>query len=54
VLAEAREILLLVSMVLGLSVMSLVVACAAVALADNQTQHVASLAMSSPLASDVQ
>lgn len=53
VLAEAREIFLLMSMVIGLSALSLAVACAAVVLADTQTKHVASLAMvsaPSPLA----
>ena len=44
VLAEAREVFLLMSMVLGLSFLSLAVACAAVVIADNQAKHVASLA----------
>ena len=39
--AEAREIFLLMSMLAGLSVMSLAVACGAVVIADNQTQNVA-------------
>ena len=41
VVAEARELALLMSMVLGLSAVSLAVACAAVVIADNQTLHVA-------------
>jgi len=49
VVAEAREILLLMSMLAGLSALSLAVACAAVVIADNQTQHVAALAMSAAL-----
>lgn len=52
VLAEAREIALMMSMVLGLSALSLAVACAAVIIADNQTRHVAALADSAaPLGS---
>jgi hypothetical protein len=51
VIAEAREIFLLMSMLAGLSVMSLAVACGAVIVADSQTQHVAALALPSPLAS---
>ena len=49
VLAEARELALMMSMVLGLSAMSLAVACAAVVLADNQPLHVAALATNAPL-----
>jgi hypothetical protein len=51
VLAEAREIFLLMSMLAGLSAMSLAAACAAVMVADSQTQHVAALAISTPVAS---
>ena len=51
VLAEAREIFLMMSMVLVLSAISLAVACAAVMIADNHTQHVAALAMSAPVTS---
>jgi hypothetical protein len=51
VIAEAREIFVLMSMLAGLSVMSLAVACGAVIVADSQTQEVAALAMPSPLAS---
>ena len=51
VIAEAREIFLLMSMLAGLSVMSLAVACGAVIVADSQTRHVAALALPSPLAS---
>ena len=43
VLAEARELFLLMSMMLGLSAMSLAIACAAVMIADNQTTRVTSL-----------
>ena len=39
VLAEAREILLLMSMLVGLSGLSLAVACGAVIIADNQAQN---------------
>jgi flagellar basal body P-ring protein FlgI len=41
VLAEAREIVLLMSMLLGLSGLSLAVACGAVIVADNQAQNAA-------------
>ena len=51
VLVEAREVLLMMSMLLGLSALSLAVACAAVMIADYQTQHVAALAMSTPVTS---
>lgn len=49
VVAEACEIFLLMSMVLGLSAISLAVACAAVAIADTQNRHVATLASPAPL-----
>ncbi len=48
ILAEAREVFLVMSMLIGLSVTSLAVACGAVILADNQTMHVAALALASP------
>ena len=51
VLPEAREIFVLVSMQAGLSAMGLAVACAAVMVADSQMQHVAALAMSTPVGS---
>lgn len=50
-LAEAREILVLISMLVGLSALSLAVACGAVVLADNQSMHVAALAMGQPVSS---
>jgi hypothetical protein len=51
VIAEAREIFLLMSMLAGLSVMNLAVACGAVIVADSQAQHVAALALPSPVVS---
>ena len=50
ILTEVREIALLASMVLGLSVLTQAVACAAVIITDNQTQHVAALAPLSAIA----
>lgn len=50
ILAEVREVVLLASMVLGLSLITLAVACAAVVIADNQTLHVAALAPLSAVA----
>ena len=49
--AEAREILLLMSMLAGLSVMSLAVACGAVIIADNQTQNAAARTVPTAIAS---
>lgn len=49
ILAEAREIALLTSMLVGLSALSLAVAGAAVLIADSQTRHVAAAAMNAPL-----
>lgn len=51
ILSEAREIALLMSMLVGLSALSLGVACAAVMIADTQTHHVAALANMTSLAS---
>ena len=51
ILAEAREIFLLMPMLAGLSAMSPAMACAAVMVGDSQTQHVATLAPSAPLSS---
>lgn len=48
-LAEARDIVLLMSMLMVLSMASLAVACGAVLIADGQTQHVAALAMAAPV-----
>ena len=41
ILSEAREIAVLMSMLLGLSALSLMVGCAAVMIADTQTRHIA-------------
>jgi hypothetical protein len=49
--AEAREILLLMSMLVGLSGLSLAVACGAVIIADNQTQNVAARTVPTAIAS---
>lgn len=49
ILAEAREIAILMSMLLGLSVLTMLVAAGAVMIAENQTQHVAALAGKAPL-----
>jgi hypothetical protein len=51
ILSEAREIALLMSMLVGLSALSLDVACAAMMIADTPTQHVASFANTTSLAS---
>ena len=51
VLAEAREIFLLMSMLVGLSGLSLAVACGAVIIADNQTQNVAARTVPAAIAS---
>lgn len=51
ILSEAREIALLMSMLLGLSALSLAMACAAVMIADSQARYVATLADVGPLAS---
>lgn len=51
ILTEAREIALLLSMLLGLSALSLAMACAAVVIADSQTRSVATLASGISLAS---
>ena len=50
ILAEAREILILMSMLLGLSVLTLLVAAGAVMIADGQNQHVAALASQTSVA----
>jgi len=44
ILAEAREIIILMSMLLGISVLTLLVAGAAVMIADSQNLHLAALA----------
>jgi hypothetical protein len=44
ILAEAHEIIVLMSMLLGLSVLALLVAGTAVMMIDSQNQHVAALA----------
>ncbi len=49
ILAEAREIVLMISMLMVLSIMSLAVACGAVVLADHQTLHIAAMAGSAPI-----
>ncbi len=49
ILAEAREIIILMSMLLGLSVLTLLVAAGAVIIADSQNQHVATLASQTSL-----
>jgi hypothetical protein len=49
ILAEAREIIILMSMLLGLSVLTLLVAGAAVVITDSQNQHVAELASQTSL-----
>ena len=51
VLAEAREIFLLMSMLLGLSGLSLAVACGAVIIADNQAQNAAARTIPTAIAS---
>ncbi len=51
ILTEAREIFLMMSMLVGLSGLSLAVACGAVMIADSQTQHIAGLAMNAPISS---
>jgi hypothetical protein len=51
VLAEAREILLLMSMLVGLSGLSLAVACGAVIIADNQAQTAAARTVPTAIAS---
>ena len=51
VLAEAREIFLLMSMLAGLSGLSLAVACGAVIIADSQAQNAAARTVPAAIAS---
>ncbi len=49
IFAEARELILLITMLAGLSSLSLALACGAVFIADAQSLHAADIGLSSPM-----